>query len=542
MAEIITQEALATAPAETHSLSSRMLHGLPTGLVLVGLVGLAFLGHAAGWTIPKFSALTGTGAAKDDWCPAHGVPESRCVECKPELLPKGKEHGFCRKHGVAECPLCHPEVTQLPSPPPVTPDDRDRAKRALAFADRPENDPKCKKHLRRLQFASEAAAAKAGIEPGQATMAPVVEAIAGNGEIVYDQTHVARLSSRVPGTVWRVEKQVGDPVAKGDVLALVDAAEVGKAKAEFLHAFAQVDLKTRTLENQKMASGSLPARTIQETEAALREARIRLLSAQQALVNLGLPIQADELKSLSEEKLAQRVQLLGIPDRIAGTLDQRTTSGNLLPIRAPQGGIVVSREPVAGEVVDAAKVLFIIADTKTMWLDLSVRLEDAARLQLGQAVHFRPDGQVPATLPWYTVIGDRLAWNKAIDGTITWISTAVDEKTRTVKLRAEFPNPDGKLRAGTFGKGLVVLRQEKAIVVPRDAVHWEGCCHVVFVQDKNYHAEGAPKVYHVRKVVPGAKDDTTTEIIAGVLPGEIVAAKGSGVLRTELLKNDLGDG
>jgi cobalt-zinc-cadmium efflux system membrane fusion protein len=64
----------------------------------------------------------------------------------------------------------------------------------------------------------------------------------------------------------------------------------------------------------------------------------------------------------------------------------------------------------------------------------------------------------------------------------------------------------------------------------------------VFVQDKNYHVEGGPKVYHVRKVVPGTTDDQTTEIITGVLPGEIIAVKGAGVLRSELLKNNLGDG
>jgi cobalt-zinc-cadmium efflux system membrane fusion protein len=64
----------------------------------------------------------------------------------------------------------------------------------------------------------------------------------------------------------------------------------------------------------------------------------------------------------------------------------------------------------------------------------------------------------------------------------------------------------------------------------------------VFVRDKNFLHEGAPKVFHVRKVRPGARDDKYTEIIAGVLPGEVVATKGSGTLRGELLKNNLGEG
>src|SRR5207244_733385 len=103
-------------------------------------------------------------AEQDDWCKEHGVPESVCVECNPEKYPRHESPGWCEEHGVHECPLEHPEIAQLASPPAVTAAMRERAKRALAFADRPENDPRCKLHQRRVQFASEAAVAKAGVE------------------------------------------------------------------------------------------------------------------------------------------------------------------------------------------------------------------------------------------------------------------------------------------------------------------------------------------------------------------------------------------
>ena len=155
----------------------------------------------------------------------------------------------------------------------------------------------------------------------------MIEFAAASGEITYDQTQVARLSSRVPGTVWRVEKQVGDLVHKGELLALVDAADVGRAKAEFFQAFAQVDLRTKVWANmQGVQGGIISGRTLQDTEAALREARIRLLIAQQALVNLGLPVQMDELKALTEDKLAERMQFLGLPESISRGLDPRTTA------------------------------------------------------------------------------------------------------------------------------------------------------------------------------------------------------------------------
>ena len=68
----------------------------------------------------------------------------------------------------------------------------------------------------------------------------------------------------------------------------------------------------------------------------------------------------------------------------------------------------------------------------------------------------------------------------------------------------------------------------------------------MFVRDRDYAAPDGPKVYHVRKVRPGASDVASagpvTELIAGVLPGELVATANSGVLRSELLKNFLGEG
>jgi cobalt-zinc-cadmium efflux system membrane fusion protein len=177
-------------------------------------------------------------------------------------------------------------------------------------------------------------------------------------------------------------------------------------------------------------------------------------------------------------------------------------------------------------VVDTNKILFVVVDTSQVWLTLDLRLEDTKSLRLGQKVCFQPDG------------------SKEVErGTITWASTEVDHKTRTVKVRAVLNYAEGRLRANTFGVGKIILREEaQAVVVPNGAVHWEGDCYVVFVRDKNYLKAGAPKVFHTRTVRLGAKDDKNTEIIAGVLPGELVATKGSATLRAELLRGNLGEG
>lgn len=513
--------------AKPPSLLGRLLQVLPTLLVLAILGGLAYWGHHTGWRLPKFSELAGKPKpVEQDWCSAHSVPESICVECNPELLPAGKKFGWCNRHGIPECPLCHPEVAQLSEPSAISEADRVRAERALAIGDRPTNSKKCKKHERHVQVASEETMRKLDIEPMLVRESAIIESIPVSGEVTYDQTRLARLSARLPGSVWQVDRHVGDAVRAGDVLALVDAADVGRAKSEFLQAFAQVELKSKLLEGMRNAgTGILGARTLQEAEAALRESRIRLLSAQQTLVNLGLPIQADQLKDMSDDRLTDKLQFLGLPESLTSALDRKTTTANLLPIKAPLDGVVVGREAVAGEVVDTAKVLFTIADVRRMWLTLDVKLEDARHVALGQEVLFQPDGMT-----------------RKASGKIDWISTSVNEKTRTVKVRAGLDNREGKLRANTFGAGRIILREEdNAVVVPSEAVQWEGDCQVVFVRDKNFSAEDAPKVFHVRKVRTGAKTETETEIIAGLLPGEWVAARGARVLCAELLKNSMAE-
>jgi cobalt-zinc-cadmium efflux system membrane fusion protein len=506
-----------------------LVRALPTALVLVALAGLGWWGHHTGWTLPSLASLSGGDVKeKEDWCDEHGVPESQCVECNPALMPRGPDYGWCVAHGIHNCPLEHPEVAQVGNPRPVAATDVARARRALDLLPRPENGSRCELYKRRIQFASEEAVEKAGIDVRAVGRAPLVESVSANGEVTYDQARVARLSARVPGSIWWAEKRVGEAVKRGEVLALVDAAEVGKAKADLVQAAIQHDLKRDFAGHARRAAerGAYPETELRAAESALREAEARLRAAEQALVNLGLPAGADDFKGLAADDLRRRVQFLGLPESIIRGRDPQTTTANLLPVVAPLDGVVVAREGVVGEVVDTARVLFVVADVRRMWVTLSLREEDAWRVRLGQPVRFRPVGA-----------------DEEESGTVEWISTAADEKTRTVKARAVLPNDAGRLRANTFGRGRVILRDEpEAVVVPSEAVHWEGDCFVVFVRDRNYLAEGAPKVFHVRTVRVGVKGADSTEIIAGVLPGELVATRGSGALQAELLKDNTGEG
>ena len=509
-------------------LSLALARGIPTLLVLGMLGGMAWWGHHHGWGLPKFSELAGTNKNNGElWCDEHGVPEADCISCNADLMPKGELYGWCKEHGVHECVLHNPQLSQLRETTEINQEDLERAARAIAARPRTKNDPGCKMHLRRIQFPTIESVDRAGIDIKLVDRGPIIETIKTTGEIVYDPTRVAHLSSRSMGTIWRVERNVGDEVEEGELLALVDAAEVGRLKSRLLKAMAKLELDSRTLDRIKRLGGKvIPEKKIQEAEAVKSESEFELESTIQALSNLGLTIDVDDVTGRPVATLRKQLQFLGIPDSFINSVKQSGSSANLIPVLASRDGIIVERDAVAGEVIEVGKPLFTIADTSRMWLLLNLRLEEAQRVEPGQKIVFNPDGSEIDAI-----------------GTVTWLSTNVDSETRTVQVRAELANDDRRLRNETFGSGEIILREESdAIVVPNEAIHWEGCCHVAFVRDKNYFDEESYKVFHTRSVRPGAAMEGYTEVIAGLLPGEVVVTKGSGIMRAELLKGNLGAG
>lgn len=523
------------------------LHSLPTLIVLTALGGVAYWGHHNGWHAPKFASVFGSpttptpgdwcvehnviesrcikchpelaGDSAADWCKEHGVPESRCTVCHPEILIKGVAGDWCKEHGVPEsgCTLCHPEIAvkgKLPesesSPRVSLPETAEITKAA--------KDPStCQTHALRVQFASAESVKKAGVQLGEVIERRMANNVVGNAETQYDQTRLAHVASRLPGVVWRVDKEIGQPVQKNDVLALVDAAEVGRLKADLLTATAQRDVRSQAVErikgllSQKISSVA----EFQEAQAALREAEIRAFNARQALINLGLTVPTETTGTLDEREL----QLVGLPENLKASLEGHSPSANLVPLVSPLDGIIIQKNVVAGAVVEASKSLFMITDPRQMWLLIDLPQAQIGRVAVGQSVQFQPE---------------RNEGN--IRGTVTWISTEVDDQTRTVKVRAEVDNSSRKLLASTFGRARVIVREaQNAIAVPNEAIQWEGCCHVVFVRLTD-------EIFQTRKVQLGARDSHYTEVLVGVLPGEIVATAGSHVLKSEILKSNLGAG
>jgi membrane fusion protein, heavy metal efflux system len=370
----------------------------------------------------------------------------------------------------------------------------------------------------RIVFPSEEAIRKAGLQKAFAEERAMTEYVNANGVIDYDPTTYAHVATRAAGTIWRVEKQIGQPVRKGEVLVLVESADVGKVKSDFLSSLTQYDLRTKGLQRMQEAGSSVAERVLRESEASVREAHIRLFSDQQALLNLGLVVRIEDLLKRSDEQRVRELRLLGLPNELKVAPDADTLTANLLPVAAPFDGQIVQRNAAKGEAVTAAKPLFVIADLRQVHLEMAVDPADVGKLRVGQPVTFQPQS-ANATL--------------AI-GTLAHIGPEVDEKTRKIWVHAEADNPDGSLRPHSFGTGRIVVREEpRAVVVPADAIQMDGPHHLVFVR------ASAESLFQVRHVRPGLRSGNQVEV-TGVRPGEEVVTAGSHALLGVIRKDRLG--
>ena len=444
-------------PTRTRAIVTTLLKQVPTLLTFAALAGLAWWGHTHDWTVPKRSALLAR---------LRGQPVS---EDKKEA-DKPKEGG----------------------------------------------ESEDKKVLRPVKLDSPEAAEKAGLEVVKVEERPMGEYVSAMGEVAYNHHRIAHLAPRAAGTIWSVEKHEGDPIKKGDVLAVISAAEVARLKTDLQQTLLQVEVRRRSFEALQAIASSTPERQLREAEAVLREARLRLAGDEQSLLNLGLPVRVEDLAGLPDEEVARRLARLGLPNEIIRKAGDGALPANLLPMYAPFDGLVIHHEAVLGEVVTTKEPQFTVADVSRLMVLLNLRVEDANRVAKGQEVLFRTDAGEEAR------------------GPLDWVSAEVDEKTRTVRARATVPNPDGRLRPRTFGTGRVLVKPiPRAVAVPDAAIQWEGKTAMVFVRQSA--TEFLPK-----EVTLGVRQDGYTQVLTGVQPGEEVVTTGSHVLRSEMLKERIG--
>ena len=340
----------------------------------------------------------------------------------------------------------------------------------------------------------------------------LTQTISGTGYIEFDSLRKGSISSKAPGVVSRILKKQGDKVLKGEIIALIDSPDVGKAKTDFMQSLVLKDNRKKSMERGQLAAAVIPERQIRELEMVFREIEIKLLADLQALINFGFTIELMDYKNLSDADIFKKICEIGIPESIIKE-NKGSLSANLLPLKAPFDGQIISVIKGIGENVGLTDAQCILADASKLVLIFNLPLEAVQLVKVGQDFRFKAE----------------LVEDQIITGKIDWVSPELDDKTHTVKVRASFANPDGKVRPNTFGKGdIQVGKQAKAIIVPDSCIQYMSNKPFVFIRldDLSFQAKA---------VELGIRNGDKIQITKGLLAGEKVVFTGSNMLRAELL-------
>ena len=193
--------------------------------------------------------------------------------------------------------------------------------------------------------------------------------------------------------------------------------------------------------------------------------------------------------------------------------------GKALEIKAPIDGVVTERRSTVGELVGKDTEIFTISDPAGLWMIAEVKERDIASVKIGQEVKFK-------VLPYP---------EEEFRGQIVRLGNRVEEDSRTLEARIEVNNVDGKLKAGMFADvEIVTTLKENALLISDTALQTDGDDQIVFV-------EQAGGKFEKRLVEIGMEQSGRVQILSGVKPGEKVVTQGSFILKSEMLKGELGE-
>lgn len=246
----------------------------------------------------------------------------------------------------------------------------------------------------------------------------VIDALVASATVEAEQS--ADLVPAATGTVVRVTKDLGDPVSKGELLALIDNAPLDAGVLRASTQVAQLEARKKELEGL-LAAGAISAKEVEDVEWQLRAAR----------------------DSLRETK---------------ATADQTR-------LVAPFDGVVAAREIRLGEQANAGRRAFQIVDLQTLRVVASLPERDVARVRSGQ----------PAKLT--------AAYDSKLQAgaTVTRVAPVIDPSTGTFQITLTLEDGQTALRPGMYvGVALEVDRRSDVLVIPRPAVVYDNGRPVVY--------------------------------------------------------------
>jgi membrane fusion protein, heavy metal efflux system len=256
-------------------------------------------------------------------------------------------------------------------------------------------------------------------------------------------------------------------------------------------------------------------RAFRRAELLLKEKVIGLAESQR---------REGEMLSLRAERqeARDRLLLLGLTDEDLRNLDRNHTIRSHVPVLAPFDGRVIARNLTKGEVVETTEKLFVVADLSDVWVTAVI-----------------PEKDIPYIRPDLTGAGQSVEVHVAaypdqiFQGRITYVGDVLDPATRTMRLRLELPNPERKLKPAMYASVRVYSEPEpNVLLIPEGAVQRDRDRHFVFVQRDQ-------AVFEVRDVKLGSSNGRDIKVLDGLLEGESIVTKGSFVLKSELLREQI---
>ena len=315
-----------------------------------------------------------------------------------------------------------------------------------------------------------------------------------------NQHNMAEITTLVRGRVVEVYGDLGQEVKANAPLAILYSSELGLAQSAHLKAQAKLHLAEQAYNRAKFL---LQEQVIGEAEAQRRHAEL-------------LSIQAEA------HEAQDRLKLLGMNDEEFRRLETTRKIRSVVPIVAPFAGRIIGRKLTRGEVVETTENLFVIADLSQVWVQANIPEKD---IPFVHSIHATGGTQADVRINAYP--------GEVFKGTITYVGDVLDPSTRTMQLRLELPNGDGRLKPEMFATvRLFSEPQPDRLSVPEAALQRDQGKTFVFVQR-------TATEYELREVQVGESNGTHISIVTGLTEGEPVVTEGAFVLKSELLKKQV---
>ena len=159
-----------------------------------------------------------------------------------------------------------------------------------------------------------------------------------------------------------------------------------------------------------------------------QEELIQALRTRERLVDSGASIGQTTLVAAAREKL----RLFGLKEEQIERIEREGRASDHLTIYAPTGGVVIEKHLSEGAYVQTGTPIYTIADLSRLWIELRAYESDLSWIHYGQAVEFSAEAYQ----------------GEVFSGQISFVDPVLDERTRTVRVRVNVANEQGRLKPG----------------------------------------------------------------------------------------------